>query len=61
VFGLAHDLGSVGATQTTPAVFSIGHVRDPVIKYIVAGGDLQDRSSYFWSQYTDVLKVVSVL
>ncbi|KIJ70073.1 hypothetical protein HYDPIDRAFT_23218 [Hydnomerulius pinastri MD-312] len=49
VFAFAHDLGKVGITEKEPVVFAIGHVRDPVVQYIVAGGAYQDRSTYFWS------------
>jgi hypothetical protein len=51
VFGLAHDLGTITAA-TTPVVFSVGHIRDPAIQYIVAGGATQLRSIYFLSQFT---------
>ncbi|KAJ7068407.1 DUF1793-domain-containing protein [Mycena amicta] len=58
VFGLAHDLGSV-TTATVPVLFSVGHVRDPAIQYIVAGGALQSRSSYFFSQFSTAADVIS--
>jgi hypothetical protein len=32
VFGLAHDLGTISGASA-PVVFSIGHVRDPVIRF----------------------------
>ncbi|KAG6833882.1 hypothetical protein H0H87_007893 [Tephrocybe sp. NHM501043] len=58
VFGLAHDLGSViGASS--PVLFSIGHVRDPALRYIVEGGDTQPRSLYFWSQFNTVSALIS--
>ena len=50
VLAIAHDLGSISAAQD-PVVFVVGHARDPAIQYIVAGGELQQRSSYFWSKY----------
>ncbi|KAF9523492.1 DUF1793-domain-containing protein [Crepidotus variabilis] len=58
VFALAHDLGSI-SSKTTPVIFSVGHVRDPAIRYIVAGGGVQLRSSYFWSQYSSVPTLIS--
>lgn len=58
VFGLAHDLGSI-TSASTPVIFSIGHVRDPAIKYIAAGGTFQSRSLLFWSQFTSVSSVIS--
>ncbi|KAF5388226.1 hypothetical protein D9615_000517 [Tricholomella constricta] len=58
VFAFAHDLGSViGAT--TPVVVSVGHVRDPAIRYIVAGGGTQLRSVYFWSKYSTPASLIS--
>jgi hypothetical protein len=37
VFALAHDLGSFNAASSL-VVYSIGHVRDPAVNYIVKGG-----------------------
>ncbi|VDC02380.1 unnamed protein product [Peniophora sp. CBMAI 1063] len=59
VFGIAHDLGSVGSTASAPAVFVVGHARDPAIQYITAGGVLQSRSSYFWSAYSSAAAAIS--
>lgn len=58
VFALAHSLGSV-STASDPVLYSIGHVRDPAIEYIVANGALQSRSAYFWSAYSSVPALVS--
>jgi hypothetical protein len=58
VFGLAHDLGTI-TTATTPVVFSVGHIRDPAIQYIVAGGALQSRSLYFLSSLSTSAAVIS--
>lgn len=57
VFAFAHDLGAVIAT-TIPVVVSVGHVRDPAIQYIISAGALQNRSSYFFSQFSDPLDAV---
>ncbi|KAJ7684052.1 hypothetical protein B0H17DRAFT_941147 [Mycena rosella] len=59
VFAFAHDLGKVTGTPSNPVVVSVGHVRDPVVSYIVAGGKLQDRSSYFWNQFSDVTDAIT--
>lgn len=59
VFGFAKDLGTV-TSATDPVIFSIGLVRDPAIEYIVANGAFQDRSLYFWSQYSNIADVVCV-
>ena len=58
VFGIAHDLGTVSSTASSPAVFVVGHARDPAIQYITAGGVLQSRSSYFWSAYSSAAAAV---
>src|ERR1700761_1135234 len=57
VFGLAHDLGSV-TTASTPVVFSVGHVRNPALEYIVAGGALQNRNLYFMNEFSTTAAVV---
>lgn len=60
VFGFAHDLGSVTGA-TSPVLFSVGHIRDPAIKYIIANGAFQSRSVYFWSQFATPAALVSTL
>ena len=57
VFGLAHDLGSV-TIASTPVVFSVGHVRNPALEYIVAGGALQNRNLYFMNEFSTTAAVV---
>ncbi|EJD43842.1 DUF1793-domain-containing protein [Auricularia subglabra TFB-10046 SS5] len=60
VFAFAKDLGSISCLSD-PLVFSIGHVRDPVAKYILEGGALQERAPYFMTEFgsfTDVVKFV---
>ena len=58
VFGLARDLGIVTSESTDPVVFSVGHVRDPAIEYIIAGGQSQNRSSFFFTQYESAKEAV---
>ncbi|CAL1700859.1 unnamed protein product [Somion occarium] len=58
VFGLAHDLGTI-ASPSSPVVFSVGHVRDPAIQYIIANGALQERSVFFWTQFSTVQDAIS--
>nr|GAT54330.1 predicted protein [Mycena chlorophos] len=53
VFAHAHNLGTV-SSKPASALFTIGHVRDPAIEYIVQGNTLQDRSLYFWTEYPTV-------
>ncbi|KAJ7179016.1 DUF1793-domain-containing protein [Mycena filopes] len=59
VFAFAHDLGKIAGTPSSPVVVSVGHVRDPAISYIVAGGKLQDRSSLFWNQFSAISDAVT--
>ncbi|EMD40769.1 hypothetical protein CERSUDRAFT_111353 [Gelatoporia subvermispora B] len=53
VFAFAHDLGDVSNTSA-PIVYSIGSVRDPAIQYVVANNATQDRSLYFWSNFSSI-------
>ena len=57
VFAFAHDLGTVSGSSA-PVVFAVGHVRDPAIEYIVAGGKTQNRSLFFWSKFSTVSAAV---
>lgn len=59
MFAFAHDLGTISAASD-PVLFTVGHIRDPAIEYIISGGALQDRSLYFWSQYPSAADLVSV-
>ncbi|KAF5344089.1 hypothetical protein D9758_008834 [Tetrapyrgos nigripes] len=52
VFAYAHDLGTVTSASTNPVVIAVGHVRDPVVHYIVENGELQNRSALFFNQFT---------
>ncbi|KAH9853554.1 DUF1793-domain-containing protein [Lenzites betulinus] len=58
VFAFAHDLGSVTGA-TAPVVFSVGHVRDPAIQYIIANNGRQNRSLFFWTRISDVASAIS--
>ncbi|KAG8808169.1 hypothetical protein FRC17_004075 [Serendipita sp. 399] len=59
VFAFAKDMGSITSTTSAPVVFSIGHVRDPAVRYIIEGGSTQDRSAYYWSVYSSVSDMIS--
>ncbi|KAJ7356633.1 hypothetical protein DFH08DRAFT_770718 [Mycena albidolilacea] len=58
VFALEKDLGKVGSTAAA-VTYAIGHIRDPAIKYVLAGNVKQDRSLYFWSKYSTAQQVIS--
>ncbi|TFK75791.1 DUF1793-domain-containing protein [Pluteus cervinus] len=57
VFALSKHLGKVGKLPV-PTTFAIGHIRDPIIEYIVAGGKSENRSSYFWSKLHSPAEVI---
>ncbi|KAJ7636292.1 hypothetical protein FB45DRAFT_1055754 [Roridomyces roridus] len=56
VFALAKDFGKV---KTGSVVFSIGHIRDPAVEYVLPNGKMQSRSLYFWSKFSTAAAVVS--
>ncbi|TRM67680.1 hypothetical protein BD626DRAFT_104598 [Schizophyllum amplum] len=58
VFGYTHDLGDV-SDATEPIVMSIGLIREPAVQYIVANNQYQDRSLYFWTQYSSADDLIS--
>lgn len=58
VFAFAHDLGTVSIAATDPLIYTVGHVRDPAIQYIIANNVYQPRSVYFWSAYSSVADLV---
>ncbi|OBZ70311.1 hypothetical protein A0H81_09943 [Grifola frondosa] len=58
VFALAHNLGNISAS-TTPVVYSVGHVRDPAIEYIIANDATQNRSLLFWTRFSSVANAIS--
>ncbi|KAI0677168.1 DUF1793-domain-containing protein [Trametes maxima] len=58
VFAFAHDLGAV-RDPTAPVVFSVGHVRDPAVQYIVANNGRQSRSLFFWTRFSTVASAIS--
>lgn len=67
VFSIAHDLGSV-TTATEPVIYTVGHIRDPALEYVVlvngeSGRVIQMRSSSEWSlmQYSRHSGPVAVL
>jgi hypothetical protein len=58
VLALSHDLGTVDTVPSRTLVYSIGHSRDPSIVMRRPGNVMQARSSYFWTQYSDIHAVV---
>lgn len=58
VFAFAKDLGTI-STPPQPVVFAIGHARDPSVEYIVADGQLQQRSPFFLTAHATPADAVS--
>ncbi|KAJ7590784.1 hypothetical protein C8J56DRAFT_933888 [Mycena floridula] len=58
VFAYSRNLGTV-TSATAPTIFSVGHVRDPLVSYIIANNGRQNRSAYFWSTYPTVSALIS--
>ncbi|EIM87836.1 DUF1793-domain-containing protein [Stereum hirsutum FP-91666 SS1] len=59
VFALAKDYGSVTDTATNPAVFVVGHARDPMIKYVIANAQFEDRRPYWAATYDTAMDVLA--
>ena len=57
ILALSRDLGNI-TRASDPVVFSVGHIRDPVIQYVVSSG-VQERFLYFWSRFSSADDVVS--
>ncbi|KAH8111919.1 DUF1793-domain-containing protein [Phellopilus nigrolimitatus] len=55
--GIAVDLGNITAA-TDPVLYAVGVVRDPVIKYTNAKVQIEQRSAYYWSQFSDIQDVI---
>ncbi|KAF8883857.1 hypothetical protein BD779DRAFT_1443590 [Infundibulicybe gibba] len=53
VFSLSADFGNI-STISTPAVWALGVVRDPAIRYGSGDSSTQQRSSLFWTQYDTI-------
>lgn len=45
-------------TKSSPVVFALGYVRDPVVRYAVDGG-VELRHSYFWTEFPKFEDAVS--
>ncbi|KAF8874079.1 hypothetical protein BD779DRAFT_1630406 [Infundibulicybe gibba] len=53
VFAFSMDVGSISEIST-PIVWALGVVRDPTIRYAAGDGSTQQRSSFFWTQYSTI-------
>ncbi|KAF8595372.1 DUF1793-domain-containing protein [Ceratobasidium sp. AG-I] len=59
VFAFARDIGSVTSSTSSPVVFAVGHTRDPLVQYIIAGGALEPRYAYWLSKYATASDAIS--
>ncbi|KAH8111930.1 DUF1793-domain-containing protein [Phellopilus nigrolimitatus] len=55
--GIAVNLGNITAA-TDLVVYAVGVVRDPVIRYTNAKVQIEQRSAYYWSQFSDIQDVI---
>ena len=60
VFAFAHDLGVVGPTPTTttPIVYNIGYVRDPLVQLLNIPNINSLRGAYYLTRYNSTSDVV---
>ncbi|KAL5536145.1 hypothetical protein ACEPAF_4250 [Sanghuangporus sanghuang] len=56
--GIAVDIGSVSSTSE-PVAYALGVVRDPAIRYSNELVQIEERSSYYWSQFTNIHDVIA--
>ncbi|KAL5533549.1 hypothetical protein ACEPAG_9 [Sanghuangporus baumii] len=56
--GIAVDIGSVSSTSE-PVAYALGVVRDPAIRYTNDLVQIEERSSYYWSQFTNIHDVIA--
>ena len=61
VFAFAHDLGVVTTTKTTPIVYTIGHVRDPLVQLLNIPNINSLRGAYYLTRYSNVTDMVHPL
>ncbi|QRW18759.1 glutaminase GtaA [Rhizoctonia solani] len=59
VFAFARDIGSITDSTKNPVVFAVGHVRDPLVQYIIAGNQQQERHPYWLSKYANANDALS--
>ncbi|EJC98584.1 DUF1793-domain-containing protein [Fomitiporia mediterranea MF3/22] len=55
---IAVDLGTVSSV-TDPVVYALGVVRDPVVQYANRYVQIEKRSSYYWSNFSNIHDVIN--
>lgn len=61
VFGISVDVGTVGSTASTPVVWTLGVVRTQSVQYKGLSGLVEQRSAYYWSNFSSPTDVVRLL
>ena len=61
IFAFAHDLGTIGISGSTPVVYTIGYVRDPLVQLLNLSGVNNMRPPYYLTRYGSVPGMVSQL
>lgn len=58
VFAFAHDLGTISATKSTPIVYAIGHVRDPLVHLLKTPNINGIHGAYYHTGYSSISNMV---
>ena len=58
VFAFTHNLGVVGTTTTSPVVYNVGYVRDPLVQFLNVPNANSQRSAYYLTRYSNVSDMV---
>lgn len=58
VFAFAHDLGTVATSKTVPVVYTIGHVRDPLVQFLNVPNANSLRGAYYLTRYSSITDMV---
>ncbi|QRV90571.1 hypothetical protein RhiJN_18589 [Ceratobasidium sp. AG-Ba] len=59
VFAFARDIGSTTNSASSPVVFAVGNVRDPLVQYVVGGNKLEERHPFWLSKYPSARDMIS--
>ncbi|EJD38420.1 DUF1793-domain-containing protein [Auricularia subglabra TFB-10046 SS5] len=59
VFAFASTLGAVSSSSiSVPVVFTLGHVRDPIVQYVVRGG-VQERAPFWMTKWSTPIDAIT--
>ena len=59
VFAISVDLGQISSI-TSPVVWAVGYVRDPVVQYTTSTGSTEIRRPYYATQYSSIGSAVRI-